>query len=87
MYADDYVREVGVDLMGPEPIYRQIAADIRQRIEAGDYLPNRAVPSEMDMCETYDVSRNTVRRAIRLLNEEGVLRTVRGKGTYVIAAG
>lgn len=83
MSTDDYVRVVGVDLMGPDPIYLQIAADIRRRVEAGEYPPNRAVPSEMDMCETYGVSRNTVRRAIRLLNEERVLRTVRGKGTYV----
>lgn len=83
MSTDDYVQLVGVDLMGPDPIYLQIAADIRQRIESGEYPPSRAVPSEMDMCEMYEVSRNTVRRAVRLLNAEGVLRTVRGKGTYV----
>jgi DNA-binding GntR family transcriptional regulator len=84
MCGDDYVRRVEVDLLGPDPIYLQIAAVVRDRIERGEYEPDRAVPSEMAMCEEFEVSRNTVRRAIAQLNEEGVLRTVRGKGSYVV---
>ncbi|MFI7451105.1 GntR family transcriptional regulator [Nonomuraea sp. NPDC049714] len=37
------------------------------------------------MCEEFGVSRNTVRAAIRTLNEQGALRTVRGRGTFVVA--
>lgn len=76
---------MSVDLLGPDPIYQQIAAVIRQRIADGVYPPRRAIPSEADMCEEFGVSRNTVRAAIRLLGEEGLVRTVRGKGTYPIA--
>jgi len=75
---------VSVDLLGPDPIYQQIAAVIRERIRDGTYPPQRAIPSEPDMCEEFGVSRNTVRAAIHVLNEEGLTRTVRGKGTYVI---
>lgn len=74
-----------VDLLGPDPIYQQIAAVIRRRIADGTYAPNRAIPSELTLCEEFEVSRNTVRAAVRLLGEEGATRTVRGKGTYVIA--
>lgn len=75
--------EDGVDLLGPEPIYQQIAAVIAARIRDGRYEPRRAIPSEAALCEEFDVSRNTVRAAIKLLNEQGYTRTVRGKGSYV----
>jgi DNA-binding GntR family transcriptional regulator len=74
-----------IDLLGPDPIYQQIAAVILERIKDGTYEPNRAVPSEAEMCEEFGVSRNTVRAAIRTLNEQGALRTVRGRGTFVVA--
>jgi GntR family transcriptional regulator len=73
-----------VDLLGPDPIYQQIAAEIRARIEAGTYEPNRPIPSEAALCEEFDVSRKTAREAVRALREEGLVRTVRGKGTYVL---
>ncbi|MEU4235622.1 GntR family transcriptional regulator [Nonomuraea sp. NPDC026600] len=75
---------MGVDLLGPDPIYRQIAAVIVERIKDGTYEPDRAIPSEAAFCAEFDVSRNTVRSAIRLLNKEGVLRTVMGRGTFVV---
>lgn len=69
--------------MGPDPIYLQIAAVIRDRIARGVYPPLRQIPSEADMVEEFGVSRNTVRAAVRVLNAERLTRTVRGKGTYV----
>ena len=73
-----------VDLLGPEPIYQQIATVIRERIEAGVYQPNRAIPSETALCDEFEVSRKTAREAVRALREAGLVRTVRGKGTYVL---
>ena len=74
-----------VDLDGPDPIYRQIAAVIAARIEAGEYVPNRPIPSEAALCDEFAVSRKTAREAVRALREDGLVRTVRGKGTYVLA--
>lgn len=73
-----------VDPQGPEPIYKQIAAAIAKRIKDGTYEPDRAIPSEAELCEEFDVSRNTVRAALRLLAEQGLTLTVRGKGTFVV---
>ncbi|WP_433465687.1 GntR family transcriptional regulator [Spirillospora sp. CA-128828] len=73
-----------VDLYGPDPIYQQIAAVIRGRIEAGVYSPNRPIPSETALCEEFDVSRKTAREAVRALREAGLVQTVRGKGSYVL---
>lgn len=74
---------MGVDLLGPEPIYRQIAAVIEKRIADGTYEPARVIPSEAALCDEFGVSRNTVRAALNLLGEQGLTVTVRGKGTFV----
>ncbi|MEV1176593.1 GntR family transcriptional regulator [Nonomuraea sp. NPDC049784] len=75
---------MGIDLLGPDPIYRQLAAVIRKRVNDGTYAPERGpIPSEAALCEEFGVSRNTVRSAVRALNEEHVLRTVMGRGTFV----
>jgi GntR family transcriptional regulator len=73
-----------IDLDGPEPLFRQIAGVLARRIGKGVYRPNRAIPSEAALCDEFGVSRNTVRAAIALTNEQGLTRSVRGKGTYVI---
>jgi GntR family transcriptional regulator len=78
---------VDVDLEGPEPMYRQIAAELERRIDAGQYAPNRPIPSEAALCQEFEVGRNTARAAIRLLAEKGRVVTVKGKGSYVRAAG
>ncbi|MGI5269025.1 GntR family transcriptional regulator [Nonomuraea sp. CA-218870] len=76
---------MAIDLLGPDPIYQQIAAVILERIKDGTYELNRAIPSEAEMCDEFSVSRNTVRAAIRSLNKQGAVRTVRGRGTFVAA--
>lgn len=72
------------DPLGPDPIYRQIASVIAERIEDGTYPPNRAIPSEAKLCEEFDTSRKTVRAGIALLVEAGRLRPVKGRGVFVI---
>lgn len=74
---------MGVDFLGADPIYVQIAAVLRQRIRTGVYQPNRQLPGEHALCEEFGVSRNTVRAAIRMLGKEGLTRTVMGRGTFV----
>lgn len=72
-----------LDLDGPEPLYEQIAAVLAARIADGTYPPRRRVPSEAGICEEFDVSRPTARAAVQRLVEQGLVVTVRGKGTYV----
>jgi DNA-binding GntR family transcriptional regulator len=72
-----------LDPWDPTPPYRQIAAILRARIEAGDYGPGDQLPSEKTIEQTYGVARETARRAVRLLREEGHAVTIPGRGSYV----
>ena len=73
-----------VDLDGPDPLYEQIAAVLTARIADGTYPPRRRIPSEAAICDEFSVSRPTARAAVQLLVERGLVRTVRGKGSYVV---
>jgi len=75
-----------VDLDGPEPLYEQIAAVIAARIKDGTYPPRRRVPSEAGICDEFSVSRPTARAAIQLLVSQGLVVTVRGKGSFVVGS-
>ena len=68
---------------GADAVYRQIAAMLRAAIEADEYAPGQLLPSEASLCQTYGVSRDTVRDALGVLRAEGAVVTVRGFGTYV----
>jgi len=69
-----------------EPPYRQIAAWLRARIEAGEFRPGEdPLPSEKDLVGMFGVARDTARRAVRSLREEGLAVTVPQRGTYVVA--
>ncbi|MGH3491096.1 MAG: GntR family transcriptional regulator [Actinopolymorphaceae bacterium] len=67
----------------PEPPYRQLAEILAARIRRGDWSPRHPIPSESQLMGTYGVARGTVRRAVKLLVEEGLVFTVTGRGTYV----
>lgn len=63
--------------------YQSIARDIQQSIEDGLLKPNDKLPTVVDLCDLYDVSKITIKRAIDLLTEQGYVASKRGSGTYV----
>jgi len=65
------------------PAYRQVADDIRAKINAGEYGPGDQLPSERDLVDTYGVSRPTIRDAIGLLRSQGIVTAEHGKGVFV----
>jgi DNA-binding GntR family transcriptional regulator len=68
-----------------EPPYRQIAAWLRTRIEAGEFRPGQdPLPSEKDLVGLFGVARDTARRAVQVLREEGLVITIPQRGTYVV---
>jgi GntR family transcriptional regulator len=67
----------------PEPLYHQVVDEIRRRIESGQWVAGDRVPSERQLAEILDVSRITVRHAVRLAVSEGLLQQRRGVGTFV----
>ncbi|GAA0736768.1 GntR family transcriptional regulator [Dactylosporangium roseum] len=72
-----------IDREGPTPLYVQVADAIQARIDAGELLPNRPIPSENQLVQEYAVARGTARKAIQLLRDRGLVATVVGRGTYV----
>lgn len=68
------------------PAHVAVADTIRSRIAYGTYQPRQRLPAERDLAEALGVGRTTLRAAIRVLNEERLLETVRGRagGTFVV---
>ncbi|MFG2817901.1 GntR family transcriptional regulator [Kitasatospora sp. NPDC048365] len=67
----------------PAPKYQRLAADLRRRIEAGEWQDGAQLPVEGELEEQYGVARNTVRLAVDVLVNEGRLVRMQGKGTYL----
>ena len=65
------------------PKYEAIAADIRRTIEDGALKPGDKLPTVVEFCKLYSVSKITVKRAIEQITEEGLITSRRGSGTYV----
>lgn len=72
-----------IDHEGPVTPYRQLAAILRARIARGDWAPGRRIASENDLVQQYGLARTTVRRAIAVLVENGVVAVVPQRGTFV----
>jgi GntR family transcriptional regulator len=72
-----------IDHDGPIPKYLQVADEIAGRITRGELLPGRPVPSEKYMQQEFDVSRGTVRKAVKELQRRKLVYTVPQRGTYV----
>lgn len=69
--------------MGNKPMYRQIADALREKINEGELKPGDALPTESSLQEAFNVSRVTVRQALKLLTEEQIVESIQGSGTYV----
>ena len=67
-----------------EPMYRQIADDLRGKIESGDIAPGAQLPTEIGLMDEYKASRNTIRDAIKLLTTRGLVEARAGQGTFVV---
>ena len=65
------------------PVYRQLAAILRDEIASGRLAPDSPLPSESRLMQEHGISRDSVRKAVTILREEGLVVTVKGKGTYV----
>ncbi|HTT53173.1 MAG TPA: GntR family transcriptional regulator [Streptosporangiaceae bacterium] len=67
-----------------DPMYRQIAGDLRRQIEAGKLPPGSQLPTEIELREEHNASRNTIRDAIKVLTTRGLVETRPGQGTFVV---
>lgn len=63
---------------GAAPLYVQVADVLRDRIADGEWLPGDYLPAEPDLAHAYDVGKDTIRGALAILVNEGLLVTSRG---------
>ncbi len=68
------------------PVYRQLADLLREAINAGTLAEGKPLPSEFTLMGEHGVSRDTVRKAVGVLRDEGLVVTVQGKGSYVASS-
>jgi len=72
-----------LDKNSPIPLYFQMAELIKNKIESKEWKINKIIPSELKLCEDFQISRGTVRQAINCLIQEGYLYRRHGVGTFV----
>ncbi len=76
-------RTPSIDRTSFEPAYAQLAGILRHSIATGTLRPGDQLPSESQLCDRYGVSPMTVRRAINILIDQGVVKAEQGRGTFV----
>ncbi|NDY71345.1 GntR family transcriptional regulator [Desulfobacter hydrogenophilus] len=67
----------------PMPLYHQISEQLQSRIREGVYPPGHMIPSETVLAKSYGVGRPTVRQAMDILVQKGLIQRKRGAGTFV----
>lgn len=70
-----------IDRHSNEPLWSQVLDDLRARLLAGEFVER--FPTDLEITQSYDVSRHTAREAVRRLHDEGVVERTRGRGTFV----
>jgi len=72
------------DAFGAAPRYHQVYLVLSQRLRDGFYPASRPLPTEQDLLTEFGMSRVTIRRALAEIEREGLIRRVRGRGTFPI---
>jgi GntR family transcriptional regulator len=73
-----------IDPTGPVAPYVQVADILRAEIKSGKYSKGTRIPTESELVERFEIARSTARRSIAVLRDEGLIRTVPQRGSYVL---
>jgi GntR family transcriptional regulator len=76
-----------VDLTSHRAIYLQVMSQVKQAIASAELKPGDQLPTVRQLADELEVNFNTVARAYRLLDEEGIISTQHGRGSYILKAG
>lgn len=72
-----------IDKKSEIPLYQQLAHSIKKAVDEQEWKEHDKIPAENEFCKIYDLSRTTVRLALEILEKEGYIYKLRGKGSYV----
>jgi DNA-binding GntR family transcriptional regulator len=73
-----------LDPRGRRPMYIVLAARLERRIKAGEFGESGRLPTRVELAEQYGAGRATIRRAVRLLEEAGLIEVVPWGGTFTL---
>lgn len=73
-----------IDLVNHTPIYLQIMSQVKHAVASGELEPGDQLPTVRQLAADLRVNFNTVARAYRMLDEEGIISTQHGRGTYIL---
>ena len=74
-----------VDLTTHVPIYLQLMEQVKHAISSGELEPGDQLPTVRQLAADLQVNFNTIARAYRMLDEEGIISTQHGRGTFILA--
>jgi len=77
--------QIEIDLTSKVPIYVQIIDLIKHKIATGELTPDDQLPTVRQLATELRVNFNTIARAYRMLDEEGLISTQHGRGTFILA--
>lgn len=83
-YEIDTLNIHSVDVNSPIPLYQQVRIDLVSMLQTEKLKPGNMLPSEQDLAQAYNVSRQTLRQAIGLLAAEGFVERTAGRGTTIL---
>lgn len=77
------MKRLNIDPRSETPIYQQITDQIRFMITSGDLRPGDQLPTVRTVAQESRINFNTVSRAYRILDQDGIISTQQGRGTYI----
>jgi GntR family transcriptional regulator len=75
--------DIVIQTAAPEPVYEQIVRQIHDAVKSGKLKPDTPLPTVRQLAGDLAINRNTVARAFRILEEQGVILTAGRKGTFI----
>ena len=75
--------DIVIHANAPEPVYEQIVRQIHEAVKSGRLKPGTPLPTVRQLAGDLDINRNTVARAYRILEDQGVTLTAGRKGTFI----
>jgi DNA-binding transcriptional regulator YhcF (GntR family) len=75
--------DIQIDFESGVPIYMQLVERIKQMVAKGQLQPGRQLPTMRQLAANLRINYNTVGRAYTILDQEGIISTQQGRGTYI----
>ncbi len=75
--------QISIDERSPEPVFLQMSTQIREAVKSGELKPDTPLPTIRQLAAELQINPNTVAKAYRLLERDGVIETRGGKGSFI----